>query len=180
MPIGGRRISWPQGRRHLLFFLSGSPSALATEHPPDVSTLSGRVKFEPVSASLPGGIRFSRGASACAARPSSFARIPAGLPYGTLSLTGQGGIRDCHVPLKYPDRLGTAFTTGAQHLRQETLELLYLAPYLLVQACQHLWLVPLLTMLTAIHVCSPYDPILAPYRPGAGRVEIPSRFSLLE
>jgi hypothetical protein len=37
-----------------------------------------------------------------------------------------------------------------------------------------------MTMLTAVHMYSPYDPILAPYRPDAGRVEIPSRFSLLE
>ncbi len=37
-----------------------------------------------------------------------------------------------------------------------------------------------MTMLAAIYLGSPYDSILAPYRPGAGRVEIPSRFSLLE
>jgi hypothetical protein len=38
----------------------------------------------------------------------------------------------------------------------------------------------LLTMLTAIHLCSPYDPTLAPYRFGAGRVEASSRLLLLD
>jgi hypothetical protein len=50
--------------------------------------------------------------------PSSFARTPIGSPYGSLSLTGQGKVRGCHVPLKYPERLGAAFTPMAQRLRQ--------------------------------------------------------------
>ena len=37
-----------------------------------------------------------------------------------------------------------------------------------------------LTMLTAIYLCSPYDPTLAPYRFGAGRVEASSRSLLLD
>ena len=35
-------------------------------------------------------------------------------------------------------------------------------------------------MLAAIHIHSPYDPILAPCRLGAGSVEVPSRFPLLD
>ena len=73
--------------------------------------------------------------------PSSFALTPIGFPYGLLSLTGQGEVRGCHVPQKYPDRLGAAFTPKAQHLRQKTKKSLYLAIHLLVQAIQHLWLV---------------------------------------
>ncbi len=37
--------------------------------------------------------------------------------------------------------VGLAFAPVAQRLRQEILQLLFLATYLLVQACQHLWLV---------------------------------------
>jgi hypothetical protein len=52
-----------------------------------------------------------------------------------------GEIRGFHVPPKYPSRLGAASTPEVQHLRQRTIKPLYLTSYLLVQACQHLWLV---------------------------------------
>jgi len=73
--------------------------------------------------------------------PSSCARTLIGFPYGSLSLNSQGKVRGCHVPQKYPDRLGAAFTPKAQHLRQRSENPLYLALHLLVQAFQHLWLV---------------------------------------
>jgi len=56
-----------QGRRHLLSFLDVILSVFSQRdtcpgaklwHPPDVSSLSGRAKFEPVSTPLQGGIRF--------------------------------------------------------------------------------------------------------------------------
>ena len=74
-----------------------------------------------------------------------------------------GGIRGFHVPLKYPSRLGAARTPEAQHLRQRTIKPLYLTSYLLVQAYQHLWLVDC-DDAAAVHLCSPYDSILAPLR----------------
>ena len=73
-----------------------------------------------------------------------------------------GGIRGFHVPLKYPSRLGAARTPEVQHLRQRTIKPLYLTSYLLVQACQHLWLVDC-DDAAAVHLCSPYDSILAPF-----------------
>ena len=74
-----------------------------------------------------------------------------------------GEIRGFHVPPKYPSRLGAASTPEVQHLRQRTIKPLYLTSYLLVQACQHLWLVHC-DDAAAVHLCSPYDSILAPLR----------------
>ena len=74
-----------------------------------------------------------------------------------------GGIRGFRVPPKYPSRLGAARTPEVQYLRQRTIKPLYLTSYLLVQACQHLWLVDC-DDAAAVHLCSPYDSILAPLR----------------
>jgi hypothetical protein len=54
----------------------------------------------------------------------------------------EGGIRAYHVPHVYPDGLGPASSPVARHLRQAIKKHLRLTTYLLVQACQHLWLVP--------------------------------------
>ena len=54
----------------------------------------------------------------------------------------EGGIRAYHVPHVYPDGLGLASSPVAQHLRQAIKNHLHLTTNLLVQACQHLWLVP--------------------------------------
>lgn len=87
--------------------------------------------------------------------PSSLARTPIGSLCSSLSRNWfAGGIRGCHVPHKYPDRLGAAFTPRTLHLRQGTLDSLCLAPYRLVQAYQHLWLVARLRCLqrfTCVH-----------------------------
>ena len=105
----------------------------------DVCPLSRRVTFKPVSDPLrPKVMPF--GTDRPSLFPSSCARTPMGSPCGSLSPTGRGRVRGCHVPLIYPDRLGAACTPVARHLRQRTLEPLYLTTYLLVQACQHLWL----------------------------------------
>jgi len=74
-----------------------------------------------------------------------------------------GEIRGFRVPLKYLSRLGAAYTPEVQHLRQRTIKPLYLTSYLLVQACQHLWLVDF-DDAEAVYLCSPYDSILAPFR----------------
>jgi len=74
-----------------------------------------------------------------------------------------GEIRGFRVPLKYPSRLGAARTPEVPHLRQKTIKSLYLTSYLLVQACQHFWLVHC-DDAAAVHLCSPYDSILAPLR----------------
>ncbi|RLB87044.1 MAG: hypothetical protein DRH26_16385 [Deltaproteobacteria bacterium] len=74
-----------------------------------------------------------------------------------------GEIRGFRVPLKYLSRLGVARTPEVQHLRQGTIKPLYLTSYLLVQACQHFWLVDC-DDAAAIHLCSPYNSILAPFR----------------
>ena len=46
--------------------------------------------------------------------------------------------RSARVPL---DEVGSACSPVARHLREMMRERLHLATYLLVQACQHLWLV---------------------------------------
>jgi hypothetical protein len=73
--------------------------------------------------------------------PSSCTHSPMGSPCGSLS--PEGGLRAYHVaPLKPPRGLGPASTPVARHLRRGSSETPDLATYLLVQAYQHLWLVP--------------------------------------
>jgi hypothetical protein len=71
--------------------------------------------------------------------PSSFTRSPVGSPCGALS--PKGGLRAYHVAPRKPRGLGRASTPVARHLRRGSSEPPDLATYLLVQACQHLWLV---------------------------------------
>jgi len=72
--------------------------------------------------------------------PRSSTRSPIGSSYDSLSLAG--GLRAYHVALLKPLRgLGPASTPVARHLRRASSERPVLATYLLVQACQHLWLV---------------------------------------
>lgn len=84
--------------------------------------------------------------------PSSLTHTSMGSSYGLLS-SSRGNVRDYHVPWKYlTDRLGSAHTPVALHLRWRTLEPPYLSTYLLVQACQHLWLV-YFNDAAAVHLC---------------------------
>jgi len=72
--------------------------------------------------------------------PRSSTRSPIGSSYDSPSLAG--GLRAYHVALLKPLRgLGPASTPVARHLRRASSECPDLATYLLVQACQHLWLV---------------------------------------
>ena len=71
--------------------------------------------------------------------PSSSTRSPLGSPYGSLS--PKGGLRAYHVAPPKPRGLGPASTPVARHLRRGSSEPPDLATHLLVQACQHLWLV---------------------------------------
>src|SRR6516162_1437549 len=71
--------------------------------------------------------------------PSSSTRSPLGSPYGSLS--PKGGLRAYRVAPPKPRGLGPASTPVARHLRRESSEPPDLATHLLVQACQHLWLV---------------------------------------
>jgi hypothetical protein len=71
--------------------------------------------------------------------PSSFTRRPISLPHGLLSLWEADGLTTFRVRTK--NGVGLACSPVAHHLRQEILQLLFLATYLLVQASQHLWLV---------------------------------------
>ncbi len=64
---------------------------------------------------------------------------PIGSPCSLLSPKGE--LQAYHVLHEYQSRLGSAFSPVAHHLRQRRFESLNLATYLLVQACQHLWLV---------------------------------------
>jgi hypothetical protein len=71
--------------------------------------------------------------------PSSFTRSPVGSSYDSLSLAG--GLRAYHVASPKPRGLGPASTPVARHPRGRSSEPPNLATHLLVQACQHLWLV---------------------------------------
>jgi len=63
-----------------------------------------------------------------------------GSPYGLLSSKEENyGFSTFH--LNTTDGLGSAFPPVAQHLRWKRLEFPILATYLLVSACQHLWLI---------------------------------------
>lgn len=72
--------------------------------------------------------------------PSSFTRNPIGSPYDLLSLSGQvtGLPRSAYIPSV---GLGAVFPPVVLHLRQRNRKSLILSTYLLVQACQRLWLV---------------------------------------
>jgi len=72
--------------------------------------------------------------------PSSFTRSPIGSSYDSLSLSG--GLRAYHVAPLRRRGLGRASTPVARHPRRLSSEHPDLATYLLVQACQHLWLAP--------------------------------------
>ena len=52
-----------------------------------------------------------------------------------------GEVRAYHVPHEYQSGRGLVIAPEVQHLRAERSILRYLTTYLLVQACQHLWLV---------------------------------------
>jgi len=71
--------------------------------------------------------------------PSSFTRSPIGSSCDSLS--PRGGLRAYHVASPRPRGLGPASTPVARHLRRTSSERPDLATHLLVQACQHLWLV---------------------------------------
>jgi hypothetical protein len=72
--------------------------------------------------------------------PSSSIRSPIGVPYGSLSLSGE--LRTYHVPLVCLDGLGPCLFAGdVWCLRWGKLDTPIPITYLLVQACQHLWLV---------------------------------------
>lgn len=76
----------------------------------EVSTLSGRAKFEPLSLSLQEGLRFFT---------PSFTRRPMGVPYGSLALLSEEPTslpRSVTVPGCWG--LGSASPPGVHHLRQ--------------------------------------------------------------
>ena len=111
-----------------------SPESLAMKHQMDVSSLSRRecCSINPYPAHYRQALAFS----------ILLCPHPHRLPLRVAFPDWPGGeVRGCHVPQKYPDRLGAAFTPKARHLRQRSVKSLYLAIYLLVQAFQHLWLV---------------------------------------
>ena len=111
------------------------PPFLVTRHPLEVCPLSRRANLEPLSTRLQGGYSLP---------PASYTRCSVGSPHGSLSRADvhpPGGRRAYHVPLKYLRGLGLAYLPMVQRLCQMSKKHLYLTMYLLVQACQHLWLV---------------------------------------
>src|SRR5215471_3792605 len=72
--------------------------------------------------------------------PSSSARTPIGLPYGSRSLAG--GVRGCHVPSQSRGWVRRALSTGSVHAHdKEGRSPCTRYSALLAQAWQHLWLV---------------------------------------
>src|SRR5215471_6738236 len=72
--------------------------------------------------------------------PSSSARTPIGLPYGSRSLAG--GVRGCHVPSQSRGWVRRALSTGSVHAHdKEGRSPCARYSALLAQAWQHLWLV---------------------------------------
>ena len=71
--------------------------------------------------------------------PSSFTRRPIGSPCGGPTLAG--GRRAYHVASQEPSWVRPRLDAGGAHLRRMSLKHPGLATHLLVQACQHLWLV---------------------------------------
>ncbi len=77
--------------------------------------------------------------------PSSQTRSPVGSPRGSLSATRTNWAPETYGVSKFRinttvSNLGSARPPVAQHLRRRTLSPSSLATYLLVRACQHLWL----------------------------------------
>jgi hypothetical protein len=71
--------------------------------------------------------------------PSSFTRSPFGSPFGSLSLSGR--LRAYYVPREYHDGLDPAYSPVAVMSAAGSTGVPAPTTYLLVQACQHLWLV---------------------------------------
>jgi hypothetical protein len=124
MPFGGRRTSKPNGRRHLLSFPNvillvfsqwDTCPGVNYWHPLDVSSLSGRAKFEPVSTLLPGGLRFFlhlRPAPPSVCLTVSPARPDTGRRYGISTFRIIDPVRD----------LGAPWTPAVLRFRVSTLE----------------------------------------------------------
>src|SRR5215471_1328424 len=105
--------------------------------------------------------------------PSSSARTPIGLPYGSRSLAG--GVRGCHVPSQSRGWVRRALSTGSVHAHdKEGRSPCTRYSALLAQAWQHLWLVFCDDVYRAFtwvrHTIHP-----RPSPPDAGRYALPSR-----
>jgi hypothetical protein len=86
--------------------------------------------------------------------PRSHTRTPMGLPCGALS--PMGGVRAYHVPRMLLDGLGPAFSPATMSSAAVVTSLVLRVAYLLVQACQRLWLVLGDDEYSAVHMCWPY------------------------
>jgi hypothetical protein len=120
-------------RRHLcITAYAGWLTVHARRHPREVCPLAGGVLSQPLSGPLQVGIRFLP-----PPLPAALSgRLAAPLPVDT------GEQRAYHVPrVELLGGLGRASTPVVQHLRVPSSERHNLTTYLLVQACQHLWLV---------------------------------------
>ena len=102
-----------------------------TKTNPEVCPFSRRVMFQLVSVSLQNGIRFFGYPKPAPLSASLTSHFPRRERYGLTTFH-----------LNTTDGLGSAFSPVAQHLRWKRPEFPNLATYLLVSACQHLWLIP--------------------------------------
>ena len=141
----------------------------------DVGTLSCRILFQSVSASLQNGIRFFH-----PPKPAHLsARLAARFPVSILQNQEIYGVSTFHINTTLSN-LGSARPPVAPHLRRRTLEPPFLTTYLLVKACQHLWLL-LNDGSAAVHMM--VNPIALSWLPtavDAGRVELASQLALQE
>ena len=143
---------------------TGWLSVHVRRHPGEVRSLSRGVMSQPLSDPLQAGLRFLP--RPLPAAPS--AHLAAGLPSRE-----DDGLNTLHRG--NPRGLGPASTPVARHLRRMSEQHPDLATYLLVQACQHLWLV------LGYDACGG-SPGLAiprapgPRPPGAGSRDLGSRF----
>ena len=133
----------------------------------EVCPLSCRAMLQPVSRQLQPGFRFLR--FPLPAAPTAFL---------TVRLPFPAALRAYPVPHGFPNGSGSSISPAAPHPRGGIGKTPCLSAYLLVQACQHLWLGYFDDVYMRFTCVSRTRSSLAPLRLDAGRFSLASRFDL--
>lgn len=135
----------------------------------EVCSLSRQVIFQPVFTPLQGDLRFFHIPLPAAPTACFTAHLP--IP---------AALRAYPVPHGFPNGSGSSISPAALHPRGAIGKSPCLSAYLLVQACQHLWLGCYDDVYMRFTCVSRARSSLAPLRHDAGRFSLASRFDLPE
>lgn len=133
----------------------------------EVCSLSRQMIFQPVFAPLQGDLRFFHIPLPAAPTACFTAHLPK-----------PAALRAYPVPHGFPNGSGSSISPAAPHPRGGIGKTPCLSAYLLVQACQHLWLGYFDDVYMRFTCVSRTRSSLAPLRLDAGRFSLASRFDL--